>query len=91
MSAQLTLQIQESKHDQSSRLLRLLESREVVELPAIMALHIASHTRRISDLRKRGYDIRCDTVWIDGVRHSSYRPMRPLAKDDYGYGAEADA
>ena len=45
-------------------------------LPEIMKLGIASHTRRVSDLRKQQFDIRCETEWVDGVRHSRYRLVR---------------
>jgi Helix-turn-helix domain len=44
-----------------------------VTLPEIMDPHIASYTRRISDLRQQGHNIECKTEWIDGIRHSWYR------------------
>ena len=47
-----------------------------VPLPQLMDLRIASLTRRISDLRKRGFNVECKTEWIDGVRHSKYRLVR---------------
>jgi len=34
---------------------------------------LASFGRRISDLRKRGYDIRCSDIWVKGQRHTFYK------------------
>ena len=60
------------RETQCMRLLALLQSRSLVSLPEILDLHIASHTRRISDLRKQGYDIICHDEYVDGQRHTKY-------------------
>ena len=57
---------------QCEKLLALLKSKPIVGLPEILDLHIASHTRRISDLRKQGYDIICHDEYVDGQRHTKY-------------------
>ena len=62
---------------QADRLLRLLAQALVpVELPRIMALGIASHTRRISDLRKRGYNIVCEKETVNGQVRTKYRLVK---------------
>ena len=70
---------------QADRILRLLESQldnpgsfnhEWVPLPKILSLGIASHTRRVSDLRKQGHKIECRSQWVDGQRRTAYRLVR---------------
>ncbi len=75
---QLLLQVQEPREltVQQRRVLTLLQSKPVIELPEMLDLHIASYTRRISDLRVLGYDIRCETSRVNGVTHSKYRLVR---------------
>jgi hypothetical protein len=58
---------------QADRILCLLKQHEWVDLPQIMNLRIASHTRRISDLRKRGYEITVEKVRVDGSLHTRYK------------------
>ena len=60
------------RETQCMRLLALLQSKPVVTLPEIMELRLASHSRRISDLRKLGYDIICHDEYVDGQRHTKY-------------------
>ena len=60
------------RETQCERLLALLQSKPVVTLPEIMELRIASHTRRLSDIRKMGYDIICHDEYLDGQRHTKY-------------------
>jgi hypothetical protein len=64
-----------SHKSQSERLLALLRSYGDFwcPLPEIMKLGIACHTKRVSELRDRGFDILCDTSWVEGVRHSRYK------------------
>ena len=62
-----------SHASQSQRILRLLEQRQWVSLPEILALGIASHTRRLSDLREGGYEIECESTWKGRERHTRYR------------------
>lgn len=70
-------QVVPNKRAQQGRILALLQSKDVVTLPEIMDLRIACHTKRLSELRKMGYDIRCETEWIGGIRHSKYHLVRP--------------
>ncbi len=60
------------KATQRTRILNLLLSKPWVLLPEILDLRIASYTRRISELREMGYDIRCETRYVDGVKSSRY-------------------
>jgi hypothetical protein len=62
-----------SLQSQCDRLLALLRSKKWVTLPQILDLRIASHSRRISDLRKQRYWIECEITVVDGQRHSRYR------------------
>ena len=76
------------RNKQADRILTLLESCKHVadkwgkeawcDLPHILALGIASHTRRISDLRKRGHVIECRKEWVDGQCRTKYRLVRPV-------------
>jgi hypothetical protein len=52
-----------------------------VPLPKILELLIASHTRRISDLREAGYDVRCEDEWVDGQRRTKYKLMSEPSVD----------
>ena len=65
----------DNRKSQADRILTLLDTYngEWVALPRIMGLGIASHTRRISDLRKRGLNVECRKEWIDGQLHTAYR------------------
>ena len=71
-----------NKQAQADRILKLLEfysgsqTHEWVALPQILALHIASHTRRISDLRKQGHIIECLKEWVDGQVRTKYRLVK---------------
>jgi Helix-turn-helix domain len=65
---------------QRDRILRLLEiqpSGNWVPLPAILSLGIASHTRRIHELRKVGHEIEMQS-WYSGPnnRHTAYRLVK---------------
>lgn len=57
---------------QKARLLELLQSRPLVALPDILALQIASYTRRISELREDGWEIVCHKWQFDGQTHVKY-------------------
>jgi hypothetical protein len=63
---------------QQSRILRLLEEHHPhpVQLPEVLKLGIAQYNARILELRELGYDIRNETEWHDGVRHSWFRLVR---------------
>lgn len=65
---------------QADRILALLEARQHVPLPMILSLGIASHTRRISDLRARGLDVRCTKEWVNGQLHTAYKLHREERK-----------
>jgi Helix-turn-helix domain len=60
---------------QCERILRLLRSYEgrFVPLPEILNLRIASHTRRIHELRKAGHNIEMHRELVDGQTHTAYR------------------
>ena len=51
-----------SHASQKARLLALLQSKPVVMLPEILHLspRIASHTKRLSELKAEGWDIQCE-------------------------------
>ena len=58
---------------QKARILSLLQSQQMVALPDILALQIASYTRRISELRHEdGYDIVCHKWQFNGQTHIKY-------------------
>lgn len=72
------------RQTQNAAILRVLESAggDWVSMPKIVGAcgpgtFIASHTRRISDLReeleRRGLTIECGDDWIDGQRQTRYR------------------
>ena len=65
-----------NKESQALRILALLRSREWVTLPEIMDLRIASHTRRIHELRKAGHNIEMEIERVGTARHSKYRLVR---------------
>lgn len=60
---------------QRVKILRLLQEYEGqwVPLPLILKLRIASYTRRISELRRMGFTIENETVWVGQVKTSRYR------------------
>jgi|HubBroStandDraft_6_1064221.scaffolds.fasta_scaffold20237_6 hypothetical protein len=63
---------------QADRLLELLKPEgRWVSLPNIMALGIASHTARISTLRRRGINIECHKEMVEGILHTKYRIVKP--------------
>jgi hypothetical protein len=80
------------RNSQCRALLRLLEAAADrplfhnggwVPLPIILTLGIASHTRRISDLRAAGYDIRCEKERTEsGQLRTRYRLVKPDAGKD---------
>ena len=57
---------------QKARILSLLQSRQMVALPDILALQIASYTCRIFELREDGYDIVCHKWQFNGQTHVKY-------------------
>jgi len=63
---------------QQSRILKLLQdhSPSRVPLPEVLRLGIAQYNARILELRERGYDIRNEIEWHDGIRHSWFRLVR---------------
>ena len=75
-----------TRETQADRVLELLEwyhLKSIKEnynlwcpLPKIMQLGIACHTRRISDLRKRGHVIECQRETVDGQVRTKYRLVR---------------
>lgn len=65
-----------TRNRQSERILELLQQREWVDLPTILRLGIASHTRRISDLRRRGLTVECRKQWVDGQLRTAYKLHR---------------
>ena len=60
---------------QEQRILNLLLNHkgEWVELFSILSLNIACHTRRIHELRKRGYQIEMRDSWVGRQRRTAYR------------------
>lgn len=72
-----------SHETQANRLLRLLENKLNMEsndgwidLPWIMRLGIACHTRRIHELRKAGHNIELRDEYVDGQRRTAYRLIK---------------
>lgn len=72
-----------SHETQANRLLRLLENKLNMEpndgwidLPWIMRLGIACHTRRIHELRKAGHVIELRDEYVDGQRRTAYRLVK---------------
>lgn len=61
------------RQGQCDRILALLRSKPYVTLPEILNLRIASHTRRIQELRKAGYVIEIELTHINGEVHSAYK------------------
>jgi hypothetical protein len=64
------------RETQCQRLLNLLREHRGhdVDLPLILNLRIASYTRRLTDLRRKGYDIRCSPYRTrDGELRSAYQ------------------
>jgi len=62
-----------SHASQKERLLALLQSKPVVTLPEILDLRIASHSRRMTDIRKEWIVERLPDVWVGEQRRTSYR------------------
>ena len=62
------------RQKQADRILALLQANQgrEVSLPAIMSLGIASHTRRIFELREQGYLIEKSERYVGHQRHVSY-------------------
>ena len=60
---------------QCDRILKLLTeyAPNFCPLPEILNLRIASHTRRIHELRKAGYKIELRDERVNGQRHTAYR------------------
>jgi hypothetical protein len=67
---------------QQQRILALLESKESIALPEVLALYIANYRGRISELRAQGYDIRCETEWVGRTRRSRYRLVRAVEQQN---------
>lgn len=44
--------------------------------PTLLRLGIASHTRRIHELRKAGHNIEMRDEYVGGQRHTSYRLVK---------------
>lgn len=72
-----------NKQSQCERILNLLKAqdREIgsgwVSLKAILGLGIASHTRRIHELRTAGHQIEMEDVWEGKQRRVWYRLVKP--------------
>jgi hypothetical protein len=66
-----------NRETQCRRLLSLLEGGRWIGLPEIMDLRLASHTRRLHELRKQGHIIQIDDQWVSGRRQVRYRLLRP--------------
>ena len=67
-----------NRKSQEDRILNILEvyAPEWVPLNRILDLRIASYTRRISELRKRGHAVECQTERVGNETHSKYRLVR---------------
>jgi hypothetical protein len=68
----------DKRQSQADRIRQLLEKYahvpdRYVTLPMILNLGIASHTRRIHELRKAGYNIEMIESYADGQRRTAYR------------------
>jgi hypothetical protein len=70
----------DTRQNQCARICRLLEQAkgEWVPLPRILDLRIASHTRRIHELRKAGVSVEMHSFWFEGERRTEYR-LQPAA------------
>ena len=68
-----------NRKSQCDRLLALITSYGEFgcPLPEILDLRIANYRARISELREQNYRLDCETEWVDGVRHSKYRLVKP--------------
>jgi hypothetical protein len=72
---------------QADRILALLQvsKGQWVSLPQIMDLHIACHTKRISELRRDGHIIELRDEYVHSfrgcVRHTSYRWLGRLSDE----------
>jgi hypothetical protein len=80
---------------QADRILELLQKHrgEFVPLPVIMRLGIASHTRRLHELRKE-WVIEIQDIRAGGERHTAYKLVGPIEKQltmDENWFAEARA
>jgi len=65
------------RENQAQRILMLLKhANDWVSLPRILELGIASHTRRIHELRKAGHNIEMEDLWEGRQRRVWYR-LRP--------------
>jgi hypothetical protein len=66
-----------SRPTQADRLLAFFKERQGrwVQLSSIMNLYMACHTRRIHELRKRGFIIEMRDHYIEGQRLVEYRFM----------------
>lgn len=72
---------------QEQRILMLLEQMDSlgrapgepdwVPLPRLLSLRIASYTRRITDLRRKGHVILTRREWKDGQLQTAYRLVKP--------------
>lgn len=68
-----------NREAQASRILKVLQDANGKWVPLwqiqkpFEGSGIASHTRRISDLREQGHDVENRKEWVDGQAHSFYR------------------
>jgi Helix-turn-helix domain len=78
------------RQKQADRILALLQAKEHctypwVELPDILSLRIASHTRRIYELRQDGWIIEMQDNWTryedHSERHTRYRLLGRLSDE----------
>ena len=63
------------RETQCNRLLNLLQSANGgwVSLPEILGLFLGSHSRRIYEIRQRGFKVEIDDRWVKGERRTRYR------------------
>jgi hypothetical protein len=66
---------------QASRILKLLQqyAPNAVPLPEILSLHVASYTRRLTELRRAGWIIETLDEWAGRERHTAYRLLGKLS------------
>jgi hypothetical protein len=63
---------------QAQRILKKLQEYEGrwVPLPEILAMFIGSYTRRLTEIRRAGYNVELKNEWDGRTRHTAYRLIK---------------
>jgi Txe/YoeB family toxin of Txe-Axe toxin-antitoxin module len=79
MTDQLDFNVQfagkQKLNPQALRILKKLQEYEgrFVPLPEILSMFIGSYTRRITEIRRAGYNVELKDERVNGQRHTAYR------------------